>query len=277
MYNPIHKPDEAKYCYRYPHPAVTADCVIFAFDGECLKILLVERGIEPFMGQWALPGGFMNIDETIEQTAQRELREETGIERVFMQQFKVYSRVDRDPRERVVTVAFVALVRHSDFRKVSGGDDARLAAWFNIDQLPPLAFDHDTIIAEAREYLTDIIRIKPLAFTLLNETFTMSMLQKVYEVISGVSYDRRNFQRKVMQTDIVEDCGIAYSHAPSRPPKLYALSKRIKRLLSNYNVKSSHDSKHIQKTKSMNPENNKTDCEVDASVTPPSTRDLFNF
>lgn len=276
MDNPNKTPDNAKYCYRYPHPAVTADCVIFGFDGEHLKILLVERGVEPYLGQWALPGGFMNIDETIEQTAQRELREETGLERVFMQQFKVYSTVDRDPRERVVTVAFVALVRHSDFQKVSGGDDARLAAWFNIDQLPPLAFDHETIIAEAREYLTEIIRVKPIAFTLLNETFTMSMLQKVYEVISGVLYDRRNFQRKVMQTDIVEDCGVAESHSPSRPPKLYALSDRIKQLLKS--VDEAFSTGNQPNTDSnMTPPAASNSRDADDIFPSPSTRDLFNF
>lgn len=120
------------YQYKYPHPAVTTDCVVFGFDGKQLHILLIERGIEPFKGLWALPGGFMNMDETVEQCALRELKEETGVENIYMEQFHVFSDVLRDPRERVVTVAFLALVRKSDFRLIAG-DDAARASWFEVD------------------------------------------------------------------------------------------------------------------------------------------------
>ena len=137
------------YTYKYPHPSVTADCVIYGFDGERLKILLVERGQEPFKGMWALPGGFMKMDETIEETAKRELFEETGLKNVLMTQFKMFSKVDRDPRERVVTVAFTALVRPDEYRLVAG-DDASNALWFEERYLPPLAFDHAEIIKEAQ-------------------------------------------------------------------------------------------------------------------------------
>lgn len=128
---------EGKYCYRYPHAALTADCVIFGFDGRALKVLLVERGLEPYKGMWAIPGGFMKMDETIDQTAIRELREETGLVNVYMEQFKVYSRVDRDPRERVVTVAFIALVRPAEYI-LTAGDDAANAMWFDEQMLPLL-------------------------------------------------------------------------------------------------------------------------------------------
>ncbi|MDE5807658.1 MAG: NUDIX hydrolase [Muribaculaceae bacterium] len=217
-YNDRYYDSERKeYAYRYPHAALTADCVIFGFDGKNLKILLIERGLEPYKGMWALPGGFMKIadpkngsfDKTIEETAQRELKEETNLSGVFMQQFKVFSRFDRDPRERVITVAFIALIGPQKYRKVveqtMAGDDAANALWWNEDMLPPMAFDHAEIIKEAKEYLAELIRIKPVAFNLLDDTFSMTELQNVYEAITGQTYDRRNFQRKALQTGLLDE------------------------------------------------------------------------
>lgn len=206
--------DKGKYCYLYPHAALTADCVIFGFDGSTIKVLLIERGNEPYLGHWALPGGFMKIDETIEETARRELREETNLDNVYMEQFRTYSRVDRDPRERVVTVVFIALVRPEDY-KVIAGDDAANAFWFDEKMLPPLAFDHREIVREAREHLKEILRIKPIAFELLNKYFSIGELQKVYEVINGTEYDRRNFMRSAIDSDIVRE--VAEPTAVGRP------------------------------------------------------------
>ena len=225
---------EVHYCYRYPHPAVTVDCVIFGFDGDSLRVLLIERGIKPYKGMWALPGGFVNIDETVEQAAARELQEETSLSGIFMEQFKTFSAVKRDPRERVISVAFIALVRQEALR-VAGGDDAVDARWFDIEAIPPLAFDHDAILTEAYAYLREILRIKPVAFSLLDELFTISELQKVYEIINGTTYDRRNFQRKLIQADIVEERGVAKASGPSRPPKLFSLKGRVQRMLNRDN------------------------------------------
>ena len=183
---------------------MTADCVVFGFNGRSLQVLLIERGVEPFKGYWALPGGFMKIDESIEQTARRELLEETGLHGIFLDQFKTYSRPDRDPRERVVTVAFIALVRPDDYKLVAG-DDAANARWFEASMLPPLAFDHKIIVREAREYLKEILRVKPIAFELLNKLFSISELQTVYEVINEVSYDRRNFMRAALDSGNIAD------------------------------------------------------------------------
>lgn len=157
--------EEKKYCYKYPHPAVTTDCVIFGFDGKRLHILLIERGLEPYKGSWALPGGFLKMDETVEEGAARELYEETHVKDVYLEQFKVFSTVDRDPRERVITVAFYALVRQTDYR-ILAGDDAARASWFEVDELPPTAFDHEEIIIQAREHLKDKLKVSPIAFRL---------------------------------------------------------------------------------------------------------------
>lgn len=137
------------YTYKYPHPAVTTDCVIFGFDGTSINILLIERGIEPYIGTWALPGGFLNMDETVEEGAKRELHEETNVEDVYLEQFHVFSTVDRDPRERVLTVAFFALVSKDKFEIITS-DDANNAQWYEWNNLPHLAFDHAEIIRMAR-------------------------------------------------------------------------------------------------------------------------------
>lgn len=216
---------KGKYTYEYPRPAMTADCVIFGFDGEQLKVLLIERGVEPFKGLWALPGGFMKMDETIEQCAIRELREETNVSDVYLEQFKVFSGITRDPRGRVVTVAFIALVRPSDY-KVIGGDDASNALWFNARQLPPLAFDHYEIIECAIQYLREILKLRPVAFRLLDDIFSVDELRKVYEVINDTQYDRRNFQRKLMQSDVIVDISPEPT-AGTRPQRRYTLSNRF--------------------------------------------------
>lgn len=138
----------SKYCYDYERPAVSADCVLFGFDGVDLNVLLIERGKEPYRGRWTFPGGFLNMDETTLQCAARELSEETGIEGVDLEQLGAYSGVDRDPRGRVITVAYFALADMSEVDPVAG-DDAANAKWFRIKDLPPLAFDHDLVLRTA--------------------------------------------------------------------------------------------------------------------------------
>lgn len=135
------------YCYKYPHPAVTADCIVFGHSGERTWLLLVERKHEPCKGQWAFPGGFMNIDETADDAARRELLEETGLRVDHLEQVGAFTKVDRDPRERVVTIAYRADIEGTP--DVKGQDDALRARWFSMDELPPLAFDHAEILAVA--------------------------------------------------------------------------------------------------------------------------------
>lgn len=152
--------EEQLFTYKYPHPAVTTDCVVFGIDGSKLKVLLIERGNEPYKGYWAFPGGFLNMDENAEQGALRELEEETGLRLSHVKEFGSFSDVDRDPRERVISIAFFALTEKSD---VQGGDDAAKAQWFALDDLPRLAFDHDLMLKKALQKLKEDLmkRITP--------------------------------------------------------------------------------------------------------------------
>lgn len=134
------------YCYKYPHPAVTSDCIVFNFEGDVISVLLIKRKNEPYKDCWAFPGGFINIDESAENAAVRELKEETGLDVVKIEQLKAYSNPERDPRERVITIAFIA---ESKIKEVEGSDDAKEAKWFDISNLPPLAFDHEQILKDA--------------------------------------------------------------------------------------------------------------------------------
>lgn len=191
------------FTYKYPHPAVTTDSVVFGFDGKILHVLLIKRKIDPFKGSWALPGGFMKMDETLGECARRELREETGVHLSWLKQFHAFSSVGRDPRERVVSVGYWALVRQSDYRLIAG-DDAAEARWFPLENLPELAFDHAYIIEQARKHIREEIRLRPIAFKLLDKVFTMPELQRVWEAISGQNFDRRNFSRKILATGKVK-------------------------------------------------------------------------
>lgn len=218
--------NKGSYTYKYPHPSVTTDCVIFGFDSKDLNILLVERGLEPFKGLWALPGGFLKMDETVEECAKRELMEETNVSDIYLEQFHTFSAVDRDPRERVLTIAFYALVKPDDC-EVIGGDDAAQAKWFCQNELPPLAFDHEEIINMAKECLKEKLRTKPIAFKLLNDKFSMTELQTLYEVILDTKYDRRNFYRKALCSGFLSEEGISEKVQASRRPNLYSFNENL--------------------------------------------------
>ena len=210
--------EENKYCYKYPHPAVTTDCVIFGFNGERLQVLLIERGIEPYKGHWAFPGGFLKMDETAEEGAKRELKEETGLADAYIQQLHTFSNPDRDPRERVITIAYYALVK---IQEVKGGDDAASARWFPLDEIPPLAFDHDYILRMATQRLREQIHFQPIGFELLPEKFTIKELQSLYEAILGINFDRRNFAKKMLHLEILTELDETIWPTPKREARLY--------------------------------------------------------
>jgi 8-oxo-dGTP diphosphatase len=210
--------EENKYCYKYPHPAVTTDCVIFGFNGERLQVLLIERGIEPYKGRWAFPGGFLKMDETAEEGAKRELKEETGLENAYIQQLHTFSAPNRDPRERVITIAYYALVK---IQKVKGGDDAASARWFPLNEIPSLAFDHDYILRMATKKLREQIHFEPIGFELLPEKFTIKELQSLYEAILGINFDRRNFAKKMLHLEILTELDETIWPTPKREARLY--------------------------------------------------------
>lgn len=216
--------ERKKYCYKFPRPAVTADCIIFGFDAGELKVLLIERGIEPFKGKWAIPGGFLHGDESTEDCAKRELFEETGLENVFMEQLYTFSDPDRDPRGHIVTVAYFALVKLSDY-KVTAGDDAKNAKWFGISHIPALAFDHDRILRVALSRLRGKIRYQPIGFELLPEKFTLPDLQTLYEAILEMKIDRRNFRRKIDQTGLIIDQNESVKGVPHKGAKYFSFDK----------------------------------------------------
>lgn len=213
--------DEKMYCYKYPHPSVTTDCVIFGFDGDRLKVLLIERRNEPYKGKWAFSGGFLNPDETAEDGALRELQEETGLTGTYIEQFHTYTVPDRDPRERVITIAYYALVR---IQEVHGGDDATKAKWFPIDEVPQLAFDHERILRDAMRKLRERIHFEPIGFELLPEKFTMKNLQMLYEAILDVKFDRRNFSKKMMHHKLLNQLDEKVWPTAKREALLYSFN-----------------------------------------------------
>lgn len=181
---------------------LTVDVVLFTIRGRRLHVLLIRRGVKPFEGKYAIPGGFVLENESLEQAAARELREETGVAEVFLEQLYTFGDTGRDPRGRVVTVAYYALV--PDAAEVRGGSDAREAGWFPVDALPPLAFDHARIVETALTRLRGKLDYSNVGFGLLPAKFTLSELQAVHEAVLGEELDKRNFRRKIQQRGIVK-------------------------------------------------------------------------
>lgn len=216
--------------YEYPRPALTVDAVVFGLDDEDLRVLLIQRDIEPFEGKWALPGGFVHAGESIEQAVARELEEETGLKQVFLEQLYTFGDPERDPRGWVVSVAFFALVKLSD-HNVQAATDARNVAWFPVGEMPELAFDHKTILETARDRLRGKVRYQPIGFELLPKKFTLRQLQHLYEVILGRTLDKRNFRKKIQKLDILEALDEIEKDVSHRAAQLFSFApKKYKRM-----------------------------------------------
>jgi len=190
------------YTYKYPHPAVTVDCIIFALHENDLKVLLIQRKADPYRDCWAFPGGFVDINEDIEAAAKRELWEETGVENVFLEQLYTFGAPQRDPRERVITVAYYSLVKLSE-HTVRAASDALNACWFPVRQLPPLAFDHHLIMDMAMKRLQGKVLYAPVIFELLADKFKLPELQRVYEIILEHPLDKKIFRKKILSAGIL--------------------------------------------------------------------------
>jgi 8-oxo-dGTP diphosphatase len=182
--------------------SVTVDVVLFTIRDRRLQVLLIRRLAKPFENRYALPGGFVLENESVEAAAVRELREETGVDKVYLEQLYTFGDPKRDPRGRVITVAYYALVPHT--QALHAGTDAADAAWFPVTGLPPLAFDHRKIVDYARLRLRNKLDYTNVGFELLPPRFTLTQLQLVHEAILGEVLDKRNFRRKIIQRGIVK-------------------------------------------------------------------------
>lgn len=208
------------YTYEYPHLAVTTDIVIFTIRQDELKVLLIKRAMPPFKGEWALPGGFVNLDESLEAGARRELEEETGVKGVYLEQLYTFGAPDRDPRERVITIAYYALVP-SDKIEIRAATDAEGVSWFGLQEVPDLAFDHEHILKAAHERLAAKLDYSTIAFQFMPKTFTLTELQQVYELILREPVDKRNFRKRILSLNLIKEAGKARKTGAHRPAKLY--------------------------------------------------------
>lgn len=213
------------YSYEFERPALTVDIVVFALDEDGLQVMLIERDLEPFAGRWAIPGGFVRVDETLDEAARRELQEETGLRDIYLEQLYTFGDLGRDPRERVVTVAYYALVNLQG-HDVKASTDARNAAWFNINDLPGLAFDHEQIIDLALQRLRGKVRYQPIGFELLPDKFPLRDLQRLYEIVLDRDLDKRNFRKKILSMDILVELNEIEKDVSHRAAKLYRFDKK---------------------------------------------------
>lgn len=212
------------YTYEYPRPRLTVDCVIFGLDESSrLKVLLIQRGHDPFKGTWALPGGFVDMEEPLVEAALRELKEETGVSDVFIEQLYTIGTPNRDQRGRVVTVVYFALINLAQ-HKIGADSDAQDVRWFPISALPSLAFDHADIMDMAVQRLRGKVRYQPIGFELLPQYFTLTQLQKLYERILGEELNKRNFRTKILKMNILKEGSILRGVA-HRPAQLYSFDE----------------------------------------------------
>lgn len=213
---------------------IAVDAVVFGYSkADGVSLLLIQRKYDPFKGEWAIPGGFVLEDESLEEAARRELLEETGIETNYLEQLYTFGEPDRDPRHRVISVTYFGLVKSSEYQQLKASTDAENAKWFSIKKLPALAFDHKQILAKAITRLRVKVRYQPIGFELLDKHFPFSDLEKLYTALLDREINRRNFSKKILSFDFLEETGeLSKSEGKGRPSKMYQFNqKRYKELL----------------------------------------------
>ncbi|MBS1791604.1 MAG: NUDIX hydrolase [Acidobacteria bacterium] len=213
------------YTYKYPRPAVTVDLVIFTIAENDLKVLLIRRNGEPFKNNWALPGGFVEIEESLEKAAARELKEEAGVTKVYLEQLYTFGDPKRDPRGRVISVSYFALV-DAEQQKIRAASDAAEAEWHSVFKPPKLAFDHKKILEYAVWRLRNKIEWTTVGYELLPRKFTLSELQRVYEIILQRPVDKRNFRKKILAQGQIGEINETRSDGAHRPARLYSFRKK---------------------------------------------------
>ena len=216
----------------FPNPQIklTVDAIVFGYNEGKISILLIQRKYDPFKGQWAIPGGFVLENESLEEAVARELKEETGISINYLEQLYTFGNVDRDPRGRVVSVAYFGLI-HPEGHTLEATTDAEKAQWFDMDILPELSFDHKQIIDVAIERLRGKITYEPIGFELLETKFPFSDLEKLYTTLLGRPIDRRNFRKKINSLNILDELDEKISQGKGRPASLFRFNeKRYKQL-----------------------------------------------
>ena len=204
---------------------MSVDCIIFGFDESKLKVLIGRRQMDPGRGEWSLYGGFVAADESIDEAARRTLSELTGLQNIYMRQVGAFGRVDRDPGERVISIAYYALINVKDYseklRKEHGVE------WVNIDELPRLYSDHNEMVQKAWKLMKQKMRTEPIGFRLLPELFTLTQLQRLYEAVGGEEIDKRNFRKRIKEMDFIEKTDKIDKKSSKRGAYLYSFNNKV--------------------------------------------------
>ena len=204
---------------------LSVDAVVFGYEEGHISVLLIKRKYAPFKGEWAIPGGFVKNEESLEDAVERELFEETGVKISYLEQLYTFGSPDRDPRTRVVSIAYFGLVRPNTF-KIYASTDAEEVKWFNINELPKLSFDHKEILKVAIERLQGKITYEPIGFELLDKKFPFSDLEKLYTTLLGREIDRRNFRKKIVSLNVLDELSEKVSKGSGRPAKLFQFNQK---------------------------------------------------
>jgi 8-oxo-dGTP diphosphatase len=210
------------------HIKVAVDAVVFGYSKhEGVSVLLIQRKYPPFQNSWAIPGGFVLEHESLETAVRRELQEETGITVNYLEQLYTFGNPGRDPRQRIISIAYFALVKSAQFQQLKASTDAEHAQWFGIKQLPELAFDHQDILNVAIERIRAKIRYQPIGFELLDKVFSFADLEHLYTTLLDRDIDRRNFSRKVLALGILDETNeYAKPEGKGRPSKMYRFNEQ---------------------------------------------------